>query len=149
MCLKYCILKKRIFFKNINLTPPKCKYKNGFYCWPRKKNMCWRDKSDNLLTLSWTTLRSRILDMAVLWSITKEIEKISHSLNLAQDDKEYKFKMHLDSLENQNLRTIPGFLETAASLLGWYYSHTTLIFSYWHFIWVSFLGIIVEPLEPC
>ena len=134
MCLKYCILKKRIFFKNINLTPPKCKYKNGFYCWPRKKNMCWRDKSDNLLTLSWTTLRSRILDMAVLRSITKEIEKISHSLNLAQDDKEYKFKMHLDSLENQNLRTM--------------YSHTTLIFSYWHFF-VSFLGIIVEPLEPC
>ena len=38
--------------------------------------------------------------------------------------------MHLDSLENQNLRTIPGFLETAASLFGWYYSHTTLIFSY-------------------
>ena len=135
--------KKEKYFENINITPPKCMYKNGFHCWPRKKTCvdvtkvttCWHYLELRYVQGYWIW---RFCDQSFFvkptWSITKEIEKISYSLNLAQDDKEYKFKMHLDSLENQNLRTM--------------YSHTTLIFSYWHFF-VSFLGIIVEPLEPC
>ena len=47
--------------------------------------------------------------------------------------------MHLDSLENQNLRTIPGFLETAASPLGWYYSQITYYFNF--FILTFYLDI--------